>query len=70
MKKAEWIWADVCPYEKSFSIGDEIEGGVITGVYDYTPCVYLVKLYDHDDENDGNSRRLINFENATAKSVD
>ncbi|PNG65018.1 hypothetical protein CRN61_17725 [Vibrio vulnificus] len=60
-----------------FELGTELEaysfstnrhGGVIDGIYEHTPAMYLVKM--HDRPEDDTSRRLIKFEEAKLHKVD
>lgn len=72
LEKAQADWAKVNNIQPSLSIGTAVllksnETGLIDGIYEHGVAQYLVKI-DGDPEADGpsNSRRIVNFEDATS----
>lgn len=59
-----WAWVNSNNIKPPFEIGTKIKEGEITGISEYSPACFEVKLYGHDDSRDGFSRRIIKFEDA------
>lgn len=60
LKEAEAAWFAANPVEPPFPIGTKITHGLITGIYEYEPARYLVKVPGTPDSQ----RRIIKFEDA------
>ena len=63
-------WVKDNDIKPELRIGTHIKEGEITGVSEYSPACYEVKIYGHDDEKEGKSRRIIRFEDAVCKEND
>lgn len=69
VKEAEKAWVRECNIQPPLPVGTELDIGVITGICDdHYPACYLVKPHgDGPDEQTGNRRRVIRFEDAKLK---
>ena len=64
LSRAELIWGATTNPTPEFKVGDRLKEGVITGLYEYEPARYLVKADGQNDEETGNRRQIIKFEDA------
>ncbi len=72
LESAETVWAEVNDIQPPLPIGTRItvlrDGeGEITGIYEYAPACYEVRMDSNTDADDASStRRIIKFEHAIA----
>lgn len=58
----EFAWVKKYNIQPKLEVGTVVNGDTITGIHERLPASYLVKLKGHDDEKNGKSRKIVEFE--------